>query len=216
MQHRLNHFWNVNYTMNLCFCCRLRRVSWNWFLQLVLFGLCAFWIRVVVLVFLVFSSVILLYLTSCKLTTSASEFPFFFLKTGHGILRRDLEALKSLHCHRWLYVIFKIYECDTWLCINRAHFLKPGVLFEEHFKHSAGSFIRQILYEQNNVRSSCFLGNRPWTEWGCWATITGTMCFFWHSRLFWSLREPLFSTFSSLAIQSDSVFAYWILMVFFS
>lgn len=84
---------------------------------------------------------------------------------NHGILRGNFEAMKSLHGHGWLHLIFKIYKCDTWLCFDQAHFLKTWVLFEEHFKHPTSSFMRQILYEQNIVRSSCFLGTRSLTEW---------------------------------------------------
>lgn len=73
-------------------------------------------------------------------------------------MRSDFEALKSLHGHRGLYIVFKIYKCNTWLCFNQTHLLKTWILLEEHFKHPTGGFMRQILYKQNIVWSSCLLG----------------------------------------------------------
>ena len=76
---------------------------------------------------------------------------------GHGVLRSDFEALKGLHCHGGLLVVFKFYKGDTWLCFNHSDFPKSWILLEKHLQHHASGFMGQILYEEYIVWSNCFL-----------------------------------------------------------
>lgn len=89
--------------------------------------------------------------------TEEKGWSFLGESDSHWILWGDFETLKGLHGHGWLHIIFKFYKGNAWLCFNHSNFLKSWILLEEHFKHWAGGFVGQILYEQYIIWSSSFL-----------------------------------------------------------
>ena len=93
-----------------------------------------------------------------KTTLAVRDIGLLFGKSdGHGVMRSDFEALKGLHRHGGLLVIFKFYKCNTWLCINHSDFPKSWILLEKHLQHHTSGFMGQILYEEYIVWSNCFL-----------------------------------------------------------